>query len=141
MPNVSIPEHKDPFSTSGPIFPYESGSPLTRENLIRETRLLLSKGRLKSSAFASHSFRIHAATTASSANLPPLLIIVLGRWSSDCFERYIKTLPSVLAQVSETKQKRNSCGSYIFLLLLVFRGSSMGECFAFCGAEVLLFPP
>ena len=88
-------------SDSGPLFTYVSGGPLTRENLTRETRLLISKGGLDSREFAGHSFRIGAATTAASANLPPWLIKVLGRWSSDCFERYIKTPPSVLAQVSQ----------------------------------------
>ena len=84
---------------SGPLFIYVSGAFLTREKLTRETRLLISKGGLDSSEFAGHSFRIGAATTAASANLPSWLIKVLGRWSSDCFERYIKTTPSVLAQV------------------------------------------
>ena len=86
---------------SGPLFVYVSGAFLTREKLTRETRLLISKGGLDSSEFAGHSFRIGAATTAASANLPPWLIKVLGRWSSDCFERYIKTPPSVLAQVPQ----------------------------------------
>ena len=86
-------------SDSGPLFTYVSGGLLTREKLTRETRLLISKGGLNSREFAGHSFRIGAATTAASANLPPWLIKVLGRWSSDCFERYIKTPPSVLAQV------------------------------------------
>ena len=85
-------------SDSGPLFTYVSGGLLTREKLTRETRLLISKGGLNSREFAGHSFRIGAATTAASANLPPWLK-VLGRWSSDCFERYIKTPPSVLAQV------------------------------------------
>lgn len=58
-----------------------------------------SKGELNSGEFAGHSFRIGAATTAASA---PWLIKVLGRWPSDCFERYIKTPPSVLAQVLQT---------------------------------------
>ena len=88
-------------SDSGPLFTYVSGGFLTREKLTRETRLLISKGGLDSREFAGHSFRIGAATTAASANLPPWLIKVLGRWSSDCFESYIKTPPSVLAQIPQ----------------------------------------
>lgn len=95
-------ESRTPFPTSVPLFTFQSGSFLTRGRLTSETRLLLSKGGLDSSEFAGHSFRIGAATTAASANLPPWLIKVLGRWSSDCFERYIKTPPSVLAQVPQT---------------------------------------
>ena len=95
-------ESRAPFPTTGPLFTFQSGSFLTRCRLPNETRFLLSKGGLNSGEFAGHSFRIGAATTAASANLPPWLIKVLGRWSSDCFERYIKTLPSVLAQVPQT---------------------------------------
>ena len=89
-------------ANSGPLFTCQSGSFLTRGRFTSETRLLLSKGGLDSSEFAGHSFRIGVATTAASANLPPWLIKILGRWSSDCFERYIKTPPSVLAQVPQT---------------------------------------
>lgn len=90
-------------SDSGPLFTYVSGDFLAREKLTRETRLLICKGALDSSEFAGYRFRKGAATTAASANLPPWLINykVLGRWSSDCFERYIKTPPSVLAQVPQ----------------------------------------
>ena len=95
-------ESRTPSPNSGPLFTFQSGSFLTRGKFTSETRDLLSKGGLDSSEFAGHSFRIGAATTAASANLPPWLIKVLGRWSSDCFERYIKTLPSVLAQVPQT---------------------------------------
>ena len=95
-------ESRTPFPTTGPLFTFQSGPFLTRGRLTNETRLLLSKGGLNSGEFAGHSFRIGAATTATSANLPPWLIKVFGRWSSDCFERYIKTPPSVLAQVPQT---------------------------------------
>ena len=97
---VAYLESRIPFP--GPLFTFQSGSLLTRGRFTSETRLLLSKGGLDSSEFAGHSFRIGAATTAASANLPPWLIKVLGRWSSDCFERYIKTPPSFLAQVPQT---------------------------------------
>jgi len=80
---------------SRPLFIYVSGAFLTREKLTRETRLLISNGGLDSSEFAGHSLRIGAATTAASADLPPWLIKVLGRWSSDCFERYKKTHPLI----------------------------------------------
>ena len=89
-------ESRTSFPNSGPLFTFQSGSFLTRGRFTSETRDILSKGGLDSSVFAGHSFRIGAATTAASANLPPWLIKVLGRWSSDCFERYIKTPPSVL---------------------------------------------
>ena len=85
----------------GPLFIYESGAFLTREKLTRKTRLLISKGGPDSSEFAGHSFRIGAATTAASPNLPPWLIKVLSCWSSDCFERYIKTPPSALERVPQ----------------------------------------
>jgi hypothetical protein len=85
----------------GPFFRYTNGSPLTRDKLTSEIRTLLSMGGLNSSEYAGHSFRIGAATSAASANLPPWLIKVLGRWSSDCFERYIKTPIPILAQVSQ----------------------------------------
>lgn len=87
------------FLDSGPLFIYESGTFITQEKLTREPRLLISKGGLGSSKFAEHSFQIGAARTAASAKLALWLIKVLIRWSSDCFERYIKTPPSVLAKV------------------------------------------
>ena len=92
-------ESRTPFPTTGPLFTFQSRSFLTLGRLPNETRLLLSKGGLNSGEFAGHSFSVGAATTAASANLPPWLIKVLGRWS---FERYIKTPPSVLAQVPQT---------------------------------------
>ena len=90
---VAYLESRSPLPNSWPLFTFRSGSFLTRGRFTSETRLLLSKGGLDSSEFARHSFRIGTATTAASANLPPWRIKVLGRWSSDCFERYIKTPP------------------------------------------------
>lgn len=86
--------------TQGPLFQYTSGKSLTRNDLIGETRHLLSSAGLVSSIYAGHSFRIGAATTAALAGLPPWLIKTLGRWSSDCYERYIQCPNSLITEVS-----------------------------------------
>ena len=84
----------------GPLFIFASGKPLTKQNLTFETRKLLQQAGLNSSNYAGHSYRISAATTAAKAKLPSWLIKTLGRWSSDCYERYIKTPSTTLSEVS-----------------------------------------
>lgn len=86
-PMLTYLESHTPFPTSVPLFTFQSGSSLTRARyLTSETMLLLSKGGLDLSKFVDHSFCIVAAMRAASANLPPWIIKVLGRWSSGCFE-------------------------------------------------------
>jgi hypothetical protein len=93
-------------STAGPLFQYASGRPLTKESLTAETRQLLSLLGFKASDYAGHSYRIGAAMTAASVGLPPWLVKTFGRWSSDCYERYIQCPHSVLSGVS-TKLLQN----------------------------------
>jgi hypothetical protein len=80
-------------TTGGPLFVHVSKKPLTKRTLTAETRILLNQARFNASHYAGHSYRIGSATTAASANLPAWLIKTLGRWSSDCYERYIR-IPS-----------------------------------------------
>lgn len=87
-------------NSPGPLFRYLSGKPLTKASLTAETRSLLSMAGFNCAHYAGHSYRIGAATTAAAANVPSWLIKVLGRWSSDCFERYVKVSNSVLSGVS-----------------------------------------
>jgi hypothetical protein len=89
----SIPE-------SRPLFQFESGTPLTRATLTSHLRSLLQQQGLDETLYASHSFRIGATTAAGSAGLPTWLIKTLGRWSSDCYERYIRTPRDVLVSVT-----------------------------------------
>ena len=75
--------------TPGRLFIFASGRPLTKGALTAESRQLLSHFGFQASDYAGHSYRIGAATAAASAGLPPWLVKTLGRWSSDCYERYI----------------------------------------------------
>jgi len=42
------------------------------------------------SKFTGHSMRIGCATTLAANNVPDHLIQAIGRWSSDCYKRYIR---------------------------------------------------
>ena len=86
--------------STGPIFKYKNGKPLSRTLFTEEIRNLLSLGGLEPKHYAGHSFRIGAATTAAAVNIPAWLIKTMGRWSSDCFERYIRTPKDTLINAS-----------------------------------------
>ena len=87
---------------NGPLFVLSSGKPLTKQLLTSETRSLLQKSGFNAAHYAGHSYRNGAATTAAAAKLPSWLIKTLGRWTSDCYERYIKIPPVTLSGVSAT---------------------------------------
>ncbi len=85
---------------AGPLFIYKSGKFLGRTNFTKEIRQLLEKEGLKPEEYAGHSFRIGAATAAAKANLPTWLIKAMGRWASDCYERYVRTPEQTLINAS-----------------------------------------
>ena len=88
--------------SSSPLFSFvQPGKWLTRNNLTSELRTVLKHCGLPYDKFYSHSFRIGAATTAGKAGIPSWLIKVLGRWSSDCYERYIRTPQSTILEVPQ----------------------------------------
>ena len=87
-------------TSSQPLFAFVRPQQwLTRNNLTTELRSVLQHYGLPANNFYSHSFRIGAATTAAKAGLPPWLIKVLGCWSSDCYERYIRSPKSTISEV------------------------------------------
>ncbi len=86
---------------AGPLFCYSNGVPLSRSQFTKELRRLLAQGGHNTAHYAGHSFRIGTATTAASQSLPHWLIQTLGRWSSDCYLRYIRTPINVLTDVSK----------------------------------------
>ncbi len=83
-----------------PLFRFHDGTYLTRQTLTIHIRNLLTMAGYEAAHFASHSFRIGAATTAAAAGLPDWTIQALGRWSSSCYTLYIRTPPQTLAATS-----------------------------------------
>ncbi|SPO26927.1 uncharacterized protein UTRI_10674 [Ustilago trichophora] len=75
---------------AAPVFAINDGfQPLTRTFFLSILRLALERLGLQPSEYAGHSFRRGAATWAASAGVDSSTIQLLGRWSSDCYRRYI----------------------------------------------------
>ena len=84
----------------GPLFCFASGRYLT-QGIVSD--LLSDSARVAGLPYQSlkgHSFRIGAASVAAAAGLPEWLIKVLGRWSSDYYQLYIRTPQSTLESVA-----------------------------------------
>lgn len=86
---------------SGPLFCNPDGSPLLKSRVVSRVRLALETLGLCGTAYAGHSFRIGAATTAAEHGLEDSLIKALGRWESDAFQLYIRTPREKLAAVTQ----------------------------------------
>ena len=94
------------FSLESPLFCLPNGTPLTRKKFIELLRLALEKAGLPSNSFCGHSLRRGFATSLSLAHTPETIIQTLGRWSSNCYKRYIDTPKSVVANA----QQAIACG-------------------------------
>ena len=88
--NLKI-KHARPRSTpSDSLFQLSSGLPLARSDLTTFLSMLLRLVGLDPQHYSGHSFRIGGATSATIAGLNDYEIKLLGRWSSDCYKRYIR---------------------------------------------------
>ena len=94
-----------------PVFHAGRFQPLTQKKLNGILRCLLQQGGVNQADYASHSFRIGAATTAAAAGIPAWLIRTLGRWSSNVYMDYIwcprtalSTIPHILSNADAIYQ-------------------------------------
>ena len=84
----------------GPLFVFEDGSPLSRQDLGRVVRSALESQGMDVRGFGSHGFCIGAATTAAACGVEDSLIQALGRWKSSTFTTYIQTPKESLISIS-----------------------------------------
>ena len=84
----------------GPLFYFQSGRLLTRGVVLHLLRDSLRVAGLPYQSLKGHSFRIAAASVAAAAGLPDSLIKVMGHWSSDCYQLYIRTPLSTIESVA-----------------------------------------
>ena len=87
------------LSVNSPLFIQANGRPLSRGDFVEFIRSMLERLGLNSRSYARHSFRIGGATAA---RIPDHLIKTMGRWSSDCYQTYIKT-PLALIREAQIK--------------------------------------
>ena len=86
----------------GPLFRLQSGSPLTQAGFVDRLKRVLLQAGIQPDGFSGHSFRIGACTTAAANGVSDASIQLMGRWSSDCFRRYIRPANSDLARISNS---------------------------------------
>ena len=90
----TIPEHLK--GKQQPFFLNDKLQPLTRQFFLQQLKTVLQSLGLDHGQ--GHSFRIGAATSCSKAGIEDHLIQTLGRWSSNCYIRYIHTPLSAVSQ-------------------------------------------
>ena len=98
--------------STDPVFHAGRFQPLTQKKLNEILRCLLKQGGINQADYASHSYRIGAATTAAEAGIPAWLIKTLGRWSSNAYMDYIRcprtalsAVPHILSNADATYQQ------------------------------------
>ena len=100
-------------SSPGPLFKFSDGKPLTRSNFVEAVRKALDTAGIDSSQYSGHSFRSGAATTAAKQGIGDATIMMLGRWRSNAYQRYIRTPREQLASFSRVLSSKQEGSPYI----------------------------
>ena len=90
------------FKYSGALFVKSDGKVITRIEFVDRVRQILRRLGLDEKCYSGHSFRGGAATSAAIARIEDHIIKTLGRWSSDCYTRYISTPKSAIREAQQS---------------------------------------
>ena len=74
----------------GPLFCWPDGTSITVSEVRDMVRTVMLAAGCDPALFGAHSLRIGGATAALAAGVPPALIRLMGRWSSDVYEIYCR---------------------------------------------------
>ena len=74
---------------NGPLFQFRNGVFLTRQHIAYIFKQFLDR----EVNLNTHSLRIGGATQLSKAGVPEHIIQKIGRWSSDCYTKYVRLTP------------------------------------------------
>ena len=86
-------------SEPGLPFMFANQQGLTGDKLVLHVRRALTKAGINPDLYASHSFRIGAATVAHMKGIEDSAIMTLGRWKSNAYQRYVRIPQEHLAQL------------------------------------------
>lgn len=80
-----------PIHVESPLFQFPDGSVLTKRIFIEQTKFLLSCLGISPRQYSGHSYRVGSATSAAGSGFRDYELKLLGRWSSEAYQRYVRT--------------------------------------------------
>jgi hypothetical protein len=92
-----------------PLLQDDKGDPLTYRTVLYFIKQRVREFGLDPTSFGAHSLRIGGTSQLAAANFSPTQIQALGRWSSACYERYVRLPASLFQQVAASLG--SSCSS------------------------------
>ena len=93
-------ESKDRTYTNEPLFCTQNGTLLTKTLFQKQIKLYIAALGYSPDLFSGHSFRAGCATDAATAGFMDWELKLLGRWTSDAYQGYIRAPRRLLAQFS-----------------------------------------
>jgi hypothetical protein len=93
-------ERKSDVVETSPLFA-DAYIPVLRKSMfVNATRLVLSSLGLDPSKYSGHSFRAGSATSGADSGFNPWELKMLGRWSSECYNIYLRN-PKVVSNFAQ----------------------------------------
>lgn len=96
------------------LFIFGNGVTLSRVLFIKQVKMFLALAGIDPDNYSGHSFRIGGATTAAAAGLADWEIQVLGRWTSNTYQRYIRTPSTLLVGFAQRMTRQDYTPIYNF---------------------------